>query len=100
MRHIKEVAGFANIFFSDVPARLGAIYSNPYILAWFLSFQVGRKLKGKTIALHAVTGRKVLEWIEAKVRSSHRVLQTMCPATSAAGLPFDGPECCAGQQPM
>jgi hypothetical protein len=106
--HIKELAGFANIFYPDVEPGLVALYTNTAILGWFLSFQVGRKLKGKTIALHGVTARKVLEWIEAQVcpavcRAVHHLYRA-----SGRGQPLDLPYlypgaqaavCLAGQQP-
>lgn len=63
------MAGFANIFYSEVEPGLEAIYTNTAVLGWFLSFQVDRKLSAVTISSHMNTCKKVLEWIEAEVCS-------------------------------
>lgn len=64
---IKEMAGFANTYFSAVTPGLEDIYTNTGVLGWFLSFQVSRGVRGTTINAHVTTCRKVLEWLESKV---------------------------------
>lgn len=78
MSRIKELAGFANTFFSTVAPGLEAIYTDTAILGWFLSFHVSRGVRGTTMQAHATTCRKVLEWLESKVWDTTPPLKCAC----------------------
>ena len=57
----------------DDPSLVG-MYTNPNLLAYFLSFLLARSVGGSALYSHTSTANKVLDWIMTTVRPHVRIL--------------------------